>query len=64
MRLERGEGGAELDEWIDTTLKPYGADGRMLIEPAVHAYLKSTSVPEGIADALAAAFSHCGTNPR
>jgi len=63
-RLERSEGGAELDEWIDTTLKPYGADGRMLVEPAVHAYLKSTSLPEGIAAALAAAFSHGGANSR
>jgi len=64
VRLERGEGGAELDEWIDTTLKPYGADGRMLVEPAVRAYLRSASLPEGITEALASMFSHCGANSR
>jgi len=56
-RLGRGEAGANLDAWMDTQLQPYGADGRMLVAPAVSAYLKSANLPDGIADALAAAFS-------
>ena len=56
-RLGRGERGAELEAWLDARLKPYGADARLLVEPAVHAYLKEARLPEEITRWFRAAFS-------
>ncbi len=56
-RLGRGERGGELDGWLDARLKPYGADARLLVEPAVRAYLKDARFPEEITRWFGAAFS-------
>jgi hypothetical protein len=37
-RLERGEAGPDLEEWVDRRLESYGADGRLLVRHAVEAY--------------------------
>jgi phosphoglucomutase/phosphomannomutase len=55
-RLSRGEQGAALDAWLDGRLKGYGADARLLVAPAVRAYLASAPVAAPVRAWLEAAF--------
>ncbi|HVR74466.1 MAG TPA: phospho-sugar mutase [Planctomycetota bacterium] len=55
-RLERGERGPDLDRWVEMRLKPYGADARLLVAPAVMAYLEAEKVPDESAAWLRSAF--------
>jgi len=55
-RLRKGERGPALEAWVDSRLRPYGADGRLLVAAAVRAYRNSTRLPEEVSQWLAAAF--------
>ena len=44
-RLEQGDAASDLGPWIDERLSGYGADGRLLVRPAVLAYIESESPP-------------------
>ena len=58
-RLERGESGSGLEEWVDMRLKVYGADGRLLVRRAVEAYCRmenpAAEVAVGLQELFAAA---------
>ncbi len=55
-RLEREESGKDLETWLDGRLKPFGSDARLLVEPAVQAYVEVGGLPRGVAEALARLF--------
>ncbi|MBI4602252.1 MAG: hypothetical protein HY721_09855 [Planctomycetes bacterium] len=57
-RLERGERGPDLEGWLDGRLKRYGADGRLLVAAAVHAFLEAEAsrISRDAAEWLRAAF--------
>lgn len=42
-RLDRGETGTDLEAWIDGRLKPYGADGRLLVRKAIDCFCREES---------------------
>jgi phosphoglucomutase/phosphomannomutase len=56
-RLEKGERGTALESWVDGRLKPYGADGRLLVAGAVAAYAAGAGVAPPVAEWLREAFS-------
>ncbi len=55
-RLERGESGKELDTWLDSRLKPFGADARLLVKPAVTAYVGAGGVSKDVSRSLELLF--------
>lgn len=55
-RLEGGESDAALGDWIDTRLRPYGADGRLLVRNAVRAWIEATRAAPAIRERLGTLF--------
>ena len=55
-RLEAGERGPALEAWLDGRLKPFGADGRLLVAPAIRAFIDATRPRGEVAQWLEGAF--------
>jgi phosphoglucomutase/phosphomannomutase len=56
-RLQRGEAGEALEAWIDGRLRPYGADGRLLVREAVRSYLQQTAPPSQVVQEIKQLFA-------
>jgi phosphoglucomutase/phosphomannomutase len=55
-RFERGETVEDVGRWLDGRLKPYGADARMLVEPAIAAFVTSQQLAPAVASGLEELF--------
>ncbi len=64
-RLHAGETGAELEQWVDRSLEPYGSDGRLLVRGGVVSFLAEAgdetapgyAMTEAVRDELARLFA-------
>jgi len=56
-RLDAGETGPELEQWIDRGLEPYGSDGRLLVRSGVTSYLREESPSQSVRIALEQLFA-------
>ena len=56
-RLDAGETGPELEQWIDRGLEPYGSDGRLLVRGGVTSYLREESPSRAVRTALEQLFA-------
>lgn len=57
QRLEKAAPGPELETWLDGRLKPFGADARLLVEPAVVAFVAAAQMPPRVETALRGLFT-------
>ncbi|HLU48514.1 MAG TPA: hypothetical protein VK116_10530, partial [Planctomycetota bacterium] len=56
QRLDAGEADATLETWIDGRLRPYGADGRLLVRGAIAAWIEAKEPARGLRDRLVSLF--------
>jgi phosphoglucomutase len=60
-RILRGDPARGAGEWVDQRLRPYGADARLLVRGAIHAYLREASPPAAVRERLQEIFGR-GSN--
>ena len=55
-RLQGGEKATDLGDWVDERLRPYGADGRLLVKDAVASYCREAQPPREVRGELETLF--------
>jgi hypothetical protein len=56
QRIQSGEGGPDLETWIDGHLQSYGANGRLLVKNAIKAYCVEKKPAAEVEEALKTLF--------